>query len=295
MADKKRTEPDWQDVRVFLALGRYGSLSAAARALGTNHSTISRRLQSLEASLGEKLMERRPQGYVLTPAGTQALAAASDMEAAVQTLGRGQADGVPRGLVRVNAPPALTQGFLTAQLAPLPLQYPGLDIELASDLRAVSLERHVTDIAVRLDPPRDGDVIARPLGTMAFGFYGTEAVRARIEAGQAPSFVGFDEANAYLPEATWLAQHFPQARIVFRANNQAAQAIAARSGAGLVLLPHYLGRSTPGLHPCTLPVAPPSRGIFLLTRRQDRRDLPIRTVADHLLQVFADARALFEP
>ncbi|KAG1436850.1 hypothetical protein G6F57_020492 [Rhizopus arrhizus] len=102
MADKKRTEPDWQDIRVFLALGRYGSLSAAARALSTNHSTISRRLQSLEATLGEKLVERRPEGYVLTPAGTHARAAASDMEAAVHTLGRGSADGTPRGLVRTG-------------------------------------------------------------------------------------------------------------------------------------------------------------------------------------------------
>src|ERR1700744_5003483 len=107
MAEKKRTEPDWQDLRVFLALGRHGSLSAAARTLSVNHATIARRIQSLEATLGEKLVERRPEGYVLTPAGTQALAAASDMETAVQTLGRGGSDGSPRGLVRVNAPPAL--------------------------------------------------------------------------------------------------------------------------------------------------------------------------------------------
>ncbi|WP_395345817.1 LysR family transcriptional regulator [Variovorax sp. UC122_21] len=54
MADRKRTEVDWQDVRVFLALGRYRSLSAAARALQVNHATIARRLQSLEDSMGEK-------------------------------------------------------------------------------------------------------------------------------------------------------------------------------------------------------------------------------------------------
>lgn len=73
MADRKRTEVDWQDVRVFLALGRYRSLSAAARALQVNHATIARRLQSLEHSMGEKLVERRPDGYLLTPAGEVAL------------------------------------------------------------------------------------------------------------------------------------------------------------------------------------------------------------------------------
>lgn len=295
MADKKRTEPDWQDIRVFLALGRYGSLSAAARALSTNHSTISRRLQSLEATLGEKLVERRPEGYVLTPAGTHALAAASDMEAAVHTLGRGSADGTPRGLVRVNAPPALSQGFLVGRLARLPLQQPGIDIDLATDLRSVSLERHVTDIAVRLGRPQDGDFIAKPLGLMAFGFYGTPTLCERIEGGAEPVFVGFDEANAYLPEAVWLARHFPQARMVFRANNQVAQATAAGSGVGIALLPHYVGRTTPGLAPCKLDAAPPPREIMLLTRRQDRKDLPIRTVVEYLVEVFDDERALFSP
>lgn len=294
MTEKKRTEPDWQDVRVFLALGRYGSLSAAARALSANHSTIARRLHSLEATLGVKLVERRQEGYVLTPAGVHALAAAGDMETAVQRLGRGTAvDGLPRGLVRVNAPPGLSQGFLIARLARLPAQHPGLDIDLATDLRSVSLERHVTDIAVRLDRPKDGDVLAKPLGQMGFGFYGTRALCKQIEAGAEPVFVGFDEANSYLPEATWLARHFPRARVVFRANNQVAQATAAAVGIGVALLPHYIGRTTPKLQPCNLSPSAPSREMWLLIRRQDRKDVPIGIVADYLQQAFIEARELF--
>ncbi len=191
MAEKKRTEVDWQDVRVFLALGRHGSLSAAARALGVNHATISRRIQSLEATLGEKLAERRPEGYVLTPAGARALSVASDMETAVQTLGRGGTDDAPKGIVRVNAPPALSQAFLTRRLAEVPILFPGLDIDLATDLRSISLERHEADIAVRIDKPEDGDFIAKPVGSIDFGFYGTPAVCERVEGGEAPILVGF--------------------------------------------------------------------------------------------------------
>lgn len=294
MTEKKRTEPDWQDIRVFLALGRYGSLSAAARALSTNHSTISRRLHSLEATLGQKLVERRPEGYVLTAAGLHALAAADAMESAVHTLGRGPADGAARGLVRVNAPPALAQGFLVARLARLPLLHPGIDIDLATDLRSVSLERHVTDIAIRLGRPQDGDVLARPLGRMGYGFYGAPDLCGRIERGEQPVFVGFDEASAYLPEAAWLARHFPRVRTAFRANNHVAQATAAGAGAGIALLPHYIGRAAPGLRACALRLAPPPREIWLLTRGQDRKDLPIRTVIDYLVEVFDDARPLFD-
>ena len=294
MADKKRTEVDWQDVRIFLALGRHGSLSAAARALSVNHATISRRIQSLEASVGEKLVERRPEGYVLTPAGTFALGVAGDMETAVQTLGRGGADDSPRGLVRINAPPGLAQGFLIGRLAVLPTLHPGLDIDLATDLRPISLERHQADIAVRLGRPEDGDFIAKPVGSMAFGFYGTASVCQKVEEGEAFAFISFDEESSTVPEARWLAKHYPRARISFRAGNQVAQATAARSGAGLALLPHYIGRTTPDLLPCQLPAVPPPREIWLLIRRQDRKDLPIRTVVEYLTRMFADGQALFE-
>ncbi len=97
VVDEKRTEVDWQDLRIFLALGRHGSLSGAARALGVNHATIARRLHSLEDSLGETLVERRPEGFVLTLAGTHTLAAASDMDSASRTLGRAGPDGAPKG------------------------------------------------------------------------------------------------------------------------------------------------------------------------------------------------------
>jgi molybdate transport repressor ModE-like protein len=294
MTDHFRTALDWEDVRIFVALARHGSLSAAARALSVTHATISRRVQALEDTLGQKLVERRTDGYVLTPAGTQVLGPASDMEAAAAKLIRGGPDDAPRGLVRLNAPPSLTQGFLVAQLARLALSHPALDIHAAGDFRNVSLERHETDIALRLGRPEDGDVIAKFVAPMGYGFYASPEWRARIDGGAAPAFVGFDESNAHLPESVWLAQHFTRARTAFRANSQLAQAVAARAGAGVALLPHFLGRSDGGLQPCALEHAPPARELWMIKRRQDRQNLPVRTVADFLAQAFADQRALFE-
>ena len=294
MADEKRTETDWQDLRVFLALGRHGSLSAAARALGVNHATIARRLRSLESSLGEKLVERRPEGFVLTPAGTHTLAAASDMESAAHTLGRAGSDGAPKGLVRINAPPALTHGYLLAKLSEMAVAYPGLDIDVATDVRSISLERHEADIAVRVNRPEDGDVIAKPVTMLAYGFYGTAEACARLDASGEPALIGFNEADAHLPEAVWLARHFPRARRPFRASNQFAQALAARSGVGIALLPHYIGRAEPTLRRCQLePVLPP-REVFLVRRRQNAQAMRLSVVVDYLVGVFKADRALFE-
>lgn len=279
---------------MFLALARHGSLSAAARVLAVNHATIARRLRSLEESLGERLVERRPEGYVLTPAGARVLDAAAQMEEAAHRLARAGEEGAPAGLVRINAPPGLAAGFLTARLAELAARHAALDIDLATNLRPVSLERHEADIAIRVDRPDDGDVIARALVRMGYGFYGTDEACRQAEAGADPVFVGFDEADAFVPEAAWLARHFPRARLAFRANNQAAQAIAARSGVGIALLPHYIGRCEPALRPIDLGAVPAAREVFLLKRRRDRTDHAIRTVAEGIARVFAEERTLFE-
>ena len=293
MADRKRTEPDWQDLRVFLALGRHGSLSAAARILGVNHATIARRLHALEEDIGEKLVERRPDGYVLTPEGAHVLSAASDMEAAARGIGRGQRGEALHGLVRVNAPPALSQGFLALRLAGLAAAHGGLDVELATDIRAVSLERHETDIAIRMSRPEDGDVIARRLGSVAYGFYATPVLCRRMAAGEAPSFIGFDEADRHVPEAAWLSRQFPRARVAFRAGHQALQAVAALSGAGVALLPHYIGGAAEGLQPCTLGSVPPPRDVWMLVRRRDRHDPLIRLVAERIAAMFEQDAAMF--
>lgn len=294
MTDHFRTGPDWEDVRAFIALARHGSLSAAARALSVNHATVARRLAALEQALGGKLVERRPDGYVLTPAGSHALAWANDMDAAAASLFRGGQGGGPSGLVRINATPSLMQGFLVTRMAALAGQYPALDIELATNMRAISLERREADIAVRFGRPEDGDVMAKRLVTVGFGLYASAAWQGRIGAGEKPVFIGFDEANAHLPEALWLARHFPRARTAFRTSSQFAQAAAARAGAGIALLPHFIARADNGLVLCRFGPEPPARELFLLTRRQESRDAPIHTVAEYLRQVFLDERALFE-
>lgn len=86
----------------------------------------------------------------------------------------------------------------------------------------------------------------------------------------------------------------PNARLVFRANNQVAQAIAARSGAGVAILPHYVGRTEAELRLFQLGPTPPARDVWILTRRAGWNDAPIRTVANHIACIFAQEQALFE-
>lgn len=294
MADQNRAALDWEDVRMFVALARHGSLSGAARALSVNHGTVSRHVLSLEGALGEKLVDRRPDGYVLTAAGARVLDAASDMEAAAAVIARGGADDQPRGRVRINAPPSVSLGFLVERLAAFSLRHPGLDIDVATDVRTVSLGRREADIALRYARPDDGDVVARLLVPVGFGFYATASVKARMQDGDTPVFVGFDEANAHLPEAAWLTRAFPHARTGFRANHHVAQAMAAREGAGVALLPHFVAAAVDALERVRLDPSPPDRELWLVTRPQFRKEPAVATVADYLMQLFGAERGRFE-
>lgn len=300
MADEKRTGAerpalDWEDARFFAALARHGSLSATARALGVNHATVARRISGMEQALGTRLFERRPDGYVLTQAGHDALEAADAMEKAARRLFHRREAHTLSGLVRIGATPSLADAYLVPRLPLLAERHPGIDVEIASDRRLASLSRREVDIALRLGAPKDGAAVARRLVTVSFGFYASAAWRARLDAGEAPVFAGFDEANAHLPEAAWLARHFPGARLALRANTQLTQALAARAGLAIALVPHFIAAAEPSLVRLDLGRDPPARDLFLLTNRLAPEDSAVRAVRDLLAKRFAADAALFTP
>jgi DNA-binding transcriptional LysR family regulator len=294
MSDRFRTGPDWADVRVFVALARYGSLSATARVLGVNHATVARRLAGLEQALRTKLFERRPTGYVLTAVGRQALEPASVMEDAAGTLGRVRSESSLTGLIRITATPSLAEMFLTPRLMELHKLYPALDFEVIAERGRVSLPRHQSDIALRLGRPERGDILARRLARVGYGFYCVREWRDRLKEGILPVFIGFDEAGAQFPEALWLARQLRGQRLAFRANYQTCQIAAARAGFGIALLPHFLAAGEPALVEVRLPEVPPARELWLLTRRDVRRAPQLRTVTEFLVDVFHRERALFD-
>jgi DNA-binding transcriptional LysR family regulator len=295
MRDHFRTgRIDWEDVRFFAAVARYGSLSAAARALTVNHATVARRLAALEQALGTKLFKRRPTGYELTTAGRSALEAAGAMESAAAALSRLDRETPLTGLVRITATPSLAEVFLIPRLAALQHRYRGLDLEVIAERRPISLQRHQSDIALRLGRPERGELLARRVSRIAYHFYATPVWRDRLKEGIAPLFIGFDEAGADFPEALWLARRFLNMRLAFRCNNQIGQVAAARAGCGIALLPRFLAAGDSALVEVRLSEIPPARELWLLTRGDVRKSPQIRMVTDFLLDLLRRERSLFE-
>jgi DNA-binding transcriptional LysR family regulator len=296
MTDKKRTgRLDWDDLRYFAALARNRNLAATARALRVNHATVARRVERLETSLGQQLLERRADGHTLTAAGRAILRETDAMEHAAQTILRQRdANEIPSGLVRLTVARVLADGFLVDRLGGLRERFPKLGIEVIAEGRVMSLSKREADIALRFGRPKDSSLVARRAGTIGFGFYASRARSAALAEERDTLDIGFDEASGFVAEAAWSARQFPGARIAFRSNSQAAQAAAARAGYGVALLPHYLAAGDPRLAPVALASRPPDREVWLLARGDLLRTPRVRAVADYLIDLFRRERALLE-
>jgi len=294
MPDKKRTENlDWEDVRYFVALARSGTLSATARRLRVNHATVARRVASLEALLGRLLFDRRANGYALTAEGKAVLDEARSMdEAALSVLYRLDAGTELSGLVRLTVGRVLAERFLIDRLATFHERYPAIDLELIGGSRVVSLARREADIALRYGSPKDSELIGRRVARISFGLYASPAYRGKLDAGEAPAFIGFDEENDFIAESGWLARQFGDRRFSFRTSSQTTQAAAARAGYGVALLPRYVAAGDPDLVRISLGGRLPERDVWLLIRR-DLKNVPrVKAVADHLVEVFRQGRRL---
>lgn len=287
---------DWGDLRYFVALARCGTLSAAARQLGVEHTTVSRRIGALEAALGVLLFERDAKGYVLTPEGEGIIESAYRIEDEVFGLERQiAADGQGLlGAVRISAPPVFASAFLAPRLADLRAAHPGIVLELAGESQPVSLSRREADIAVRLSRPEATTVVARRIGGLAYGLYGA---RGRFPAG-APQdwvFIGYDESLDHAPQQRWLLSLARGRPLVFRSNDLATLQSAARAGLGLAALPRFLGDPDPSLERLPVDAAAAARELWLLVHPDLRRSARIRVVLDYLAQLMRAERGVLDP
>ena len=294
MPVQKRSDPDWEDLRYFLALARHGSLSAAARTLKVSHATVARRVASLEATLQAPLFDRKADGYAPTARGRRVEQLARTMEDAAQaSADMAVVDAGLSGLVRLTMAGSMAERFVADRLSDFHKQHPRIDLEIVVESRVISLSRREADIAVRFGRPKDSDLVARRLSSVAFSFYASRGYAKTLGKNPSPAMIGFDDESNFIADAAWLNREFPQARFIVRTNSQATQAAAARAGLGIAQLPLHVGGNDPRLVPVKLAKNPPDREIWMLLRKDGARLPRVRAVADYLAAMFRrDRRVL---
>jgi DNA-binding transcriptional LysR family regulator len=239
---------DWDLLKSFLAVARTGKLTAGAKSLRIDHSTLSRRLTALEKSLGTKLFDHHVSGYLLTPHGEELLRRAEIVESTVLAVERqfGQSNSRISGAVRIGAP----DGFGTAILAPaigsLASAHPDLEIDLVATPRIFSLSKREADIAFVLACPPRGRLHARKLTDYELGVYAAKANPALWEGVKSPedfasrSFISYIEDLIFTPELDYVPAISTAIVPRIRSSNLIAQWQATAAGAGLCVLPCFL-------------------------------------------------------
>jgi DNA-binding transcriptional LysR family regulator len=245
---------DWNDLRYFLAIARLGTLAAAARELGVDHTTVGRRLTALETALGARLFVRGPEGFTLTEAGAGILPNAETVAVQMDAIARRATAGDARleGKVRLTVADSVTSYFVP-MLSRLRERHPELVVEILSANRVLDIRRGEADLGVRFGDPGDPDLIARKLGQVGWSVYAAPSYLARKGRPQAPDdlsghdVVAIDDLLPRAPAALWLARHAASVRVVMRGNTIDAVTEAAVAGIGLAPLPCFVGSREPGL------------------------------------------------
>ena len=233
--------PDWQLFRAFLAVVREGSLSRAARLLGTTQPTMGRQVAALEASLGVKLFTRSPDGFSPTEAGLRLIPSAEAMAAAAEAAQRaasGEA-GEEHGTVRITASEIIGSEVLPTILTDFHALHRGISVELALSNRNEDLLRGEADIAVRMVRPTQGALIAKRVGRIDVGFYGhkrylkSRAMPRSLQDLRQHALIGYDRNLAYEKMLAKMGASFTRDTLAFRSDSDLAQLAALRAGMGI--------------------------------------------------------------
>lgn len=287
---RERMTMPWVDFEVFLAVHRECSLSKAARVLGVDQSTVSRRLAALERGLGQPLFARSKTGVHPTAVADRwrpiaERAEAACREARVVAAAAGEA---VEGDVRIALPEVIADYVVAPALPELLEAYPGVRVALDTRIELADLGRLEADLAVRFVRPERGDLLVRRLGSTRFGVYGhRDYLQARREAPlERLDWVSWGETQAGLPEARWLATTVGVPPRV-RCNRATTILAAALAGAGVALLPERFARGLPVLEERVVPGGVRFEVDVWLVRPRVMRDAPaVEAAAQWLAAVF---------
>ena len=288
---------DWDDLKVFMAVAREGSVRAAAQVLRVNNTTVSRRVRGFEERLGARLFDRTPGGYAITAVGEQVLASAQRVEEEVQGVERlvlGH-DARLSGDIKFTAPDSALLRLLMPDLVAFMDLYPDVTLEIDMSLETVNLSAREADVALRATRRPPEHLIGRKVAQIAQAPYATPAylaVHDLVEAPEEARWIGWDD---YVPLPDWVrGGPLPDTPVRGRISSDVCQLEAAKAGAGIALLPCYLGDAEEELIrvPPGLPLG--RHEYWLLTHKDLLATARIRIFWEYLLEVMKRRKPLIE-
>lgn len=291
---------DWDAYRLFLAVAETGSLSAAGRKLGMSHATVGRHIAALEKRLGARLFMRQADGYTPTPAAERLKGEVERMADAVSRaeLTAREAQGEPRGEVRLATVHSLCAYWLMPYLTEFYERHQGITLELMTELTPVSVKRREADVVLRLYGPGRENIVGRKVGRCGVGFYASHAyaekhgLPTRREEWHEHAVVEFAGEAASFELNEWLRHVTQGARVSVRTASVADQIQAIRAGLGISTLMCLVGDAYPDLVQVSPHKLVNSTDIWLLAHPDLKDSGPVRAVLDFISEKARQDRTL---
>jgi DNA-binding transcriptional LysR family regulator len=285
---------DWNDVRTFLTVAEVGSLAKAAERLGVSVATVSRRLEALEAALGQRLFDRRANRVELTEVAKRLLASAGSMRDGADAIGRLAQGSAAQGpeIIRITATMSMSW-FISGHLARLRTACPGVIFEISATRAKLNLPQREADIAVRMRrPPDTGDLIVRRIGSVGHGLYASPTYLRSLPAKVTSEnlsllhVIGSLRVAELSQQEQWISATIGADRIIARMSEGVLREAATVAGLAALLVPCVFGERNPMLARILAPIPELQEDVFVLVHR-DLIDVPrVRQAVDALVALF---------
>ncbi len=276
---------DWDDLRVFLAVARAESLTAAAPGLRMDPATVSRRIARLEDRLGAALFVKSPQGYALTDRGLRMREhAARAEEALTQAVEEGQGAAGLTGQIRIGAPDGCANFLLPRVCAAIRADNPGLEVQVLALPRVVNLSKREADMAITVSPPDAGRLTVQKITDYHLHLamrrdapmpHTLDDLRGQAVVGYIPDMI-FDRELDYLGD-------LGVGGVQMASNSVAVQLQMLRAG-GVGIVHDFALPQAPELHRVLVSQVSLTRAFYLVRHAADRRSDRINRFAGALVQ-----------
>jgi len=277
---------NWDDIRVFLAVARAESLTAAGKALRMDPATVGRRVARLEDDLGTALFAKSPQGYALTDRGARLRDHAVAAETALRAGGEeGRADEGLTGQVRIGAPDGCANFLLPQVCAAIHRDNPGLEIQVLALPRVVNLSKREADLAITVSPPDAGRLTVQKITDYRLHLaQSAEApVPATLDALSGRTVVGYIPDMIFDRELDYLGP-LGESGVQLASNSVSVQLQMLRQSGAVGIVHDFALPFAPELRRVLTDAVSLSRSFYLVHHADDRRSERINRLAAALLR-----------
>jgi DNA-binding transcriptional LysR family regulator len=294
---------DWDKLRVFHAVAEAGSFTHAGESLNLSQSAVSRQISALEESLSVPLFHRHARGLILTEQGELLFRTAREVFAKL-AMAEGlisESKDRPKGPLKITTTVAFGSIWLTPRIREFLDLYPEIQVSLVVDDSELDLSMREADVAIRMSPPRQPDLIQRHLVSVQVHIYASNEYIQKYGTPQRPEdleehriIVYGEDARPPVPGVNWLLEVGVKSgqdrRPILTVNNTYGMLRAIKSGLGMAALPDFVANEHTGLVRILPEVSGPPNEAYFVYPEELRTSKRISVFRDFLLRKVAEGR-----